>query len=265
MSERPQRTKLPPRPVRVKTPLSVQIARASWQVILISLVAIGMTLAVKRTELPANLVGNLVIGAVLLCSLVFSVMGLRAAGDDEDNAAQLRRNSLFGFAGVVVLLGLTVANNLGVFRQERPVTAAATPTPGPVAGGVSIPAATAKATARASEDAAPKPAPITPDEARTFARSYIALIKRGEFGEAYRYLPADVQTRVSSAAHEAHWVAAAGTVLEDLEVDAAAPTQKDGAGPIEFRVQIPEKDPQVLLVVGSDGKMSATPMQLAKP
>jgi hypothetical protein len=32
--------------VRVKTPLTVQMARASWQVILISLVAIGMTLAV---------------------------------------------------------------------------------------------------------------------------------------------------------------------------------------------------------------------------
>lgn len=239
------------------------MARASWQVILISLVAIGMTLAVKRTELPANLVGNLVIGAVLLASVVFSVMGLRAAADDEDNAPSLRKNALFGFAGVAVLLALTIANNLGVFHQERAVAAIPKASPTPVAGGISVPAATAKSTARA-EDATPKPAPLTPDEARTFARSYLALIKRSEFGEAYRYLPDDLQKSVSEKEHEAHWIAAAGTVLEDLEIDPAEPTQKDGTGPIEFRVQIPEKDPEVLLVVGSSGKASAAPLKLSK-
>lgn len=74
-----------------------------------------------------------------------------------------------------------------------------------------------------------------------------------------------LQKRVSEKQHESHWVAAAGTVLKDLEIDPAEPTQKDGAGPIEFRVQIPEKDPEVLLVIGSAGKASAAPQKLAKP
>lgn len=242
------------------------MARASWQVILISLVAIGMTLAVKRTDLPANLVGNLIVGAVLLCSIAFSIVGLRAASDDEDNASRLRSNSLIGLVGVAVLLSLVIANNLGVFRQETQIAAIpATPVATAAAGAAEVPTAAPKAEVRAESEAAPTPAPITPEEARTIARSYIALVKRGEFDEAYRYLPPDVQRRVTSREHEAHWVAAAGEMREDLEVDPAEATQTAGTSSLKFRVQIPEKDPQVLLVMGSAGKLSAAPVQLVKP
>ena len=245
--------------------MSVQIARASWQLILIALVAIALLIGAR--QFPANLVTNAVLGVVMVASIALSIYALRQIEDDEDNAPRLKKNALLGFLAVAVLAGVTIWNNVRAWNEKYAAELAAqfatpTKTPKPDATPTAI-AATTDAPA-----ATPKPTPITAEEVRTFARSYLALVKRGEFDEAYRYLPPALQERVSKKAHADHWSAVVpAEKLEELELTAAT-AEEVGLDPgksMEFRVQIPEAPaPRVLLVSNSSGKMAAVPIELAK-
>lgn len=250
--------------------MSVQLARASWQLILIALIAVGLLLGAKA--LPANLVANAVLGLVMVASVGLSIHALRQMEDDEDNAPRLRSNALYGFLAVAVLLGVTIWHNVRVMNARyvaELAARAATPTPS-TAVVANTPAPVASDTARVdgAVAATPVPTPISAEEVRSFARSYVALVKRGLFDEAYRYLPVDVQGRVSPKQHAAHWSAAAPPEkLEEIEL--AAPAEDElplAAGTsVQFKVQIPDAPaPRVLLVTSSAGKMSAAPVELAK-
>lgn len=245
--------------------MSVQIARASWQLILIALVAIALLIGAR--QFPANLVTNAVLGVVIVASIALSIYALRQIEDDEDNAPRLKKNALLGFLAVAVLGGVIVWNNVRAWNAKYAAELAAkfaTPTKTPT------PDATPTALAASTDApaATPKPTPITAEEVRTFARSYVALVKRGEFDEAYRYLPPDLQNRVSQKAHADHWSAAAPKEkLEELELTPASAEELplEPGKSVEFRVQIPEAGaPRVLLVSNSSGKMAAVPIELAK-
>lgn len=246
--------------------MSVQLARASWQLILIALITVGVLLGAKA--LPANLVANVVLGLVMVASIGLSIHALRQMEDDEDNAPRLKSNALYGFLAVAVLLGVTIWHNVSAMNARYAAELAkkfATPTPAATEG---TPAPIASASRTESVAAAtPVATPISAEEVRSFARSYLALVKRGLFDEAYRYLPADLQGRVSAKQHAAHWSAAApADKLEEIDLVAAAAEEVPLAPgkSAEFKVQIPDAAPRTLLVTSSSGRMSAAPVELAK-
>jgi hypothetical protein len=103
---------------------------------------------------------------------------------------------------------------------------------------------------------APKQETITPEDAKPYAVSYVTLLQRGHFEEAYKYLPPDVSARVPAERHQTHWTNAAGTKLEELRVETQV--ELDG-GMIGFRVAIPGKEPEIVVVMKQSGKFYAMP------
>lgn len=102
------------------------------------------------------------------------------------------------------------------------------------------------------------------EEARQYAQSYVALIQRGHFDEAHKYLPPELGATVTAAAHQQHWVAFAGEKREEVAVAGPAESpRKDG---LAFRVEVPGKaTPGVIVVLKSEGKTYAAPLALLPP
>lgn len=119
--------------------------------------------------------------------------------------------------------------------------------------GEDIAAAPVVASAEGAEAAA-----LDEDEARQYAQSYVALIQRGHFDEAHKYLPPDLVANVTAAAHEKHWESFAGEQREEVAV--AGPADSPRKAALAFRVEVPGKPaPEVVVVMKSAGKTYAAP------
>lgn len=263
-------SKLPPPRGRVKTPLSVQIARASWQFVGITAVVAGITYSIGKRDPTVRAIAEIVIGLMLAVSVGFGISGLVAYGREDDEDSELRKpllkNSLAGFGAVAVLLAVAVPLFLGARNEAKNRRLAAAATPAATVAD-STPALTPRTvTTSGSTSAAASPtAPGGPDtiaveEGRTFARSYVTLIQRSLFDEAYKYLPADVRGRVTTKQHQDLWLTAAGVDREEIVI--ADATEAESGKAVEVKVQVPGKPaPQVLVVQKAGEKMWATPRQ----
>ena len=97
------------------------------------------------------------------------------------------------------------------------------------------------------------------EEARQYAQSYVALIQRGHFDEAHKYLPPELVGTVTPAAHERHWTAFVGEQREEIAV--AGPADSPRKDALAFRVEVPGKaKPDVIVVMKADGKTYAAPV-----
>lgn len=110
-------------------------------------------------------------------------------------------------------------------------------------------------TAQKTGVAAPAMEAIEENEARQYAMSYVALLNRGQLDEAYKYLPPEIRARVSAKDHSAHWQKVGA--LEKIAVDEAADVE---GGPVGFNVAVPGKEPEVVVVLKSGGKVYSTPL-----
>lgn len=267
--------KLPPSRGREKTPLSVQIARASWQFVGITSVVAGITYSIGKRDPTVRSIAEVVIGLMLAVSVGFGISGLVAYGREDDEDSELRKpllkNSLAGFGAVAVLLAVAIPLFLGArtdTKNKRLAAAAATPvatvadsTPALTPRMVTTSGSTAAA---ATPTASGGPDVIAVEEGRTFARSYVTLIQRSLFDEAYKYLPADVRGRVTTKQHQDLWLTAAGVDREEIVI--ADATEAESGKAVEVKVQVPGKPaPQVLVVQKAGEKMWATPRQFVSP
>lgn len=265
-----------PRGPKPKTPLSVQVARASWQFVGITAVVAVITLTVGKREPSVRAIAEIVIALMAVCSIGFGIFGLVAwrrerENDDESELLKpLLNNSLVGFLAVAILLGATLPLFLNARATEKERLAIANATPVPTANvtpEVTPRTVTSSGPASASPGASPKaggPEVIAVEEGRTFAKSYVTLIQRNLFDEAYKYLPTDVRERVNSKQHQDLWITAAGVDREEIVI--ADASESAGGKAVEVRVTIPGKaDPQVLVVQKSGEKIWATPRQFVKP
>ena len=268
-------SRLPPRGPKPKTPLSLQIARASWQFVGITAVVAGITFTVGQRDPTVRAIAEIIVGGMMAIAIGFGIFGLvafsREDADDEENELRgpLLKNSLFGFLAVAILLAVAIPVFLNARHHAnvRRIAAAAKPTP---TAGDSTPAFTPRTQTSGGQVAATAtkapggPELIAVDEGRTFARSYVTLIQRNLFDEAYKYLPADVRGRVTTKQHENLWQTASGVDREEIVI--ADATEAAAGRAVEVKVQIPGKsDPQVIVVQKSGEKMWATPRQFVSP
>ena len=270
----PTGSRLPARAAKAQTPLSLQIARASWQFVGITAVVAGITFSVGRRDPTVLAIAEIIVGAMTAIALCFGIAGLvafsREDADDEENELRgpLLKNSLGGFAAVAVLLAIAIPLFLGARRDAKAVLANAARTPTPATS--FTPAFTPRTVTSGGQMASASPTPaggpevIAVDEGRTFARSYVTLIQRSLYDEAYKYLPADVRGRVSAKQHQDLWLTAAGVDREEIVI--ADATEAAAGRAVDVKVQIPGKtNAQVIVVQKSGEKMWATPKQFVKP
>lgn len=268
----PPSGKMPARVPRVKTPLSVQIARASWQFAGIAAVVAGITFSIGRRDPTVRTIAEVVVALMIAVSVGFAIAGLVAYGREDDEDSELRgpllNNSLGGFGAVVLLLAVTIPLALSArnsARVKRDTIAAATQTP---VVAETPPATERPATSGVEPAASPTGAAafaILPvEEGRSFARSYVTLIQRNLFDEAYKYLPAEVRGRVTTKQHQDLWRTADGVDREEIVIADATESAEGRA--VDVKVTIPGKaDPQVVVVQKSGEKMWATPRQFVAP
>lgn len=103
--------------------------------------------------------------------------------------------------------------------------------------------------------ALPNLQPVEASKAVAYANSYITLIRRGSFDEAYRYMPDSIARNVSPQEHAIFWQRTAGPGRTSLAVGESRALGEA----IAYAVQIPDRASVSVAIVQIDGKIYAVP------